>query len=81
MTADSNKHASAIEMLEDLDYDGDRDRLEKSFDQQEEWAHMYRNKIATRGQNTNDFSEATIQNPKGIILSWMKAFNAIAFYL
>lgn len=79
MIADSSdKLASAIERLQDLGHDGYRARLEKLLEQQEEWVQMHRNQISTRGQNTNNFSEATIRILKDIILSRMKAFNAVA---
>ncbi|XP_070377134.1 uncharacterized protein [Dermacentor albipictus] len=53
-------------------------RVEAFLNRKEEWVLMFRNKVITRGHNTNNFAEASIRILKDIVLSRTKAFNAVA---
>ncbi|KAH7981277.1 hypothetical protein HPB49_022884 [Dermacentor silvarum] len=53
-------------------------RVETFLQRECEWVLLYRAGIITRGQNTNNYSEASVRILKDIILSRTKAYNAVA---
>ncbi|XP_077512084.1 uncharacterized protein LOC144123039 [Amblyomma americanum] len=66
---------AALRSLPHQDYVQRVDSLLKT---EEEWVAMYRAGIVTRGQNTNNYSEASIRILKDIVLCRTKAYNAVA---
>jgi hypothetical protein len=55
-----------------------RRRVEKFLDRGDEWLLVRRQNTFTRGNNTNNYSEATMRILKDIILQRTKAFNVVA---
>ena len=55
-----------------------RNRVEKFLERGDVWLLLRRQDIITRGNNTNNYSEATMRVLKDIILSRTKAFNVVA---
>jgi len=53
-------------------------RVETFLQRGDEWLAVRRQNIITRGNNTNNFSEATMRVLKDIILKRTKAFNVVA---
>lgn len=54
------------------------DHLEKLWARRKEWCISYRNNIITRGNNTNNYTEASIRIFKDIVLQRCKVFNSCA---
>ena len=55
-----------------------RRRVEKFLERGDEWLLVRRQNTFTRGNNTNNYSEATMRILKDIILQRTKAFNVVA---
>ncbi|GFR23848.1 SWIM-type domain-containing protein [Trichonephila clavata] len=53
-------------------------RFRNFLARKKEWILLFRKDLITRNNNTNNFSEASIQILKGVILSRTRAFNVIA---
>jgi len=52
--------------------------LDKLWDRKEEWCLAYRLDVVNRGNNTNNYAEATFRVIKDIILTRLKAYNSLA---
>lgn len=68
---------------DDEDFESDpcqnyRNRVEKFLDRGDEWLLVRRQNTFTRGNNTNNYSEASMRILKDIILQRTKAFNVVA---
>ena len=86
--SDADLHAAKSSFFDDAD-DGDEDfeldpcqnyrrRVEKFLGRGDEWLLVRRQNTFTRGNNTNNYSEATMRILKDIILQRTKAFNVVA---
>ncbi|XP_070382506.1 uncharacterized protein [Dermacentor albipictus] len=64
--------------LHALPYPSYVQRVEAFLQREHEWVLLYRAGIVTRGQNTNNYSEASVRILKDVILSRTKAYNAVA---
>lgn len=52
--------------------------FETFYERKDKWVLLKRQNLITRGNNTNNYSEATIRILKDIVLQRTKAFNAVA---
>jgi hypothetical protein len=72
----------AEQKLHDLlctcDYEQFTSHVEKLWERKEEWCMAYRLDIINRGNNTNNYAEATFRVLKDIILTRLKAYNPLA---
>lgn len=59
-------------------YDNIQAHVANYWDRREEWSLAYRSTLLTRGNNTNNYVEASIRIFKDIVLQRCKAFNACA---
>lgn len=59
-------------------YDNLKKHLNDLYKRKHEWAHTFRTDIITRGNNTNNYCEASIRIFKDLVLQRCKAFNASA---
>nr|XP_054924601.1 uncharacterized protein LOC126528195 [Dermacentor andersoni] len=68
----------AKEHLRTVGHEGYVHRVEAFLCCEKEWVQMYRTNLATRGHNTNNYSEASIRILKDVVLCRTKAYNAVA---
>jgi len=66
------------ELLDTCDYEQFTSHVEKLWERKEEWCMAYRLDIINRGNNTNNYAEATFRVLKDIILTRLKAYNPLA---
>lgn len=69
---------AAKEDLRALPHESYVRRVEAFLQCEEQWVLLYRAGTVTRGQNTNNYSEASIRILKDVVLSRTKAYNAVA---
>lgn len=69
---------AAKEDLCALPHEGYVRRAQALLKCEEQWVLLYRAGTLTRGQNTNNYSEASIRILKDVVLSRTKAYNAVA---
>lgn len=69
---------AAKEDLRALPHESYVRRVEAFLQCEEQWVLLYRAGTLTRGQNTNNYSEASIRILKDVVLSRTKAYNAVA---
>lgn len=55
--------------------------VEGLFQRRQEWAICLRNKMVTRGQNTNNISEAGVKIMKDVVLERTKAYSPVQFFV
>ncbi|KAH7986422.1 hypothetical protein HPB49_025970 [Dermacentor silvarum] len=75
---DLSQLQAAKEHLRTVGHEGYIRRVEAFLCCEKEWVQMYRTNLATRGHNTNNYSEASIRILKDVVLCRTKAFNAVA---
>ncbi|KAL9978127.1 hypothetical protein ACROYT_G015612 [Oculina patagonica] len=63
-----------------LKYSNYQEYLKKSLKRQEEWALCHRQKLITRGNNTDNYTESMINIFKSVILHRMRAYNLIELF-
>lgn len=67
-----------IKYLEKKPYDNLKLHLEQLWGRRKEWCLCYRVNLITRGNNTNNYAEASIRIFKDIVLQRCRVFNACA---
>lgn len=77
-TEDSLKEAKENMIREREKYPKFVKRFEAFFNRKEEWVLFFRQKLLTRGNNTNNYAEVTIRILKDVVLRRTKAFNVVA---
>ncbi|KAH7953800.1 hypothetical protein HPB49_012416 [Dermacentor silvarum] len=75
---DLSQLQAAKEHLRTVGHEAYIHRVEAFLCCKKEWVQMYRTNLATRGHNTNNYSEASIRILKDVVLCRTKAFNAVA---
>ncbi|XP_037568245.2 uncharacterized protein LOC119449132 [Dermacentor silvarum] len=75
---DLSQLQAAKEHLRTVGHEAYIHRVEAFLCCEKEWVQMYRTNLATRGHNTNNYSEASIRILKDVVLCRTKAFNAVA---
>lgn len=80
-------YAKSEEMLEEAVFNIKKERkkypkfvkrFELFFERKDEWVLLQRQNLITRGNNTNNYAEATIRVLKDVVLRKTKAFNVVA---
>jgi len=66
------------DLLDTCDYEQFTSHVEKLWERKEEWCMAYRLDVINRGNNTNNYAEATFRVLKDIILTRLKAYNPVA---
>lgn len=54
------------------------ERFKKFYERRNEWVLLFRQNLITRGNNTNNYAEASIRILKGVVLNRTKAYNIVA---
>ncbi|KAH9367268.1 hypothetical protein HPB48_013609 [Haemaphysalis longicornis] len=75
---DDGELQAATENLLTLPHPAYLERVKDFLKCQEQWVLFHRSGLLTRGQNTNNYSEASIRILKDVVLCRTKAFNAVA---
>ncbi|XP_070394291.1 uncharacterized protein Rab39 isoform X2 [Dermacentor albipictus] len=75
---DKSQLEAAKEHLRTVGHEGYVHGVEAFLCCEKEWVQMYRRNLATKGHNTNNYSEASIRILKDVVLCRTKAYNAVA---
>lgn len=65
-------------LMEETTYPQFVDRFKKFYERRNEWVLLFRQNLITRGNNTNNYAEATIRILKDVVLNRTKAYNVVA---
>ncbi|KAH7961193.1 hypothetical protein HPB52_005390 [Rhipicephalus sanguineus] len=74
----SDEVSAATEQLLSMPRKEYGQRVQPFLERKEEWVHLFRSQLTTRGHNTNNYAEASIRILKDVVLHRWKACNAVA---